>query len=772
MLGHRDVPSKLDAMIARELHLGYSDDERIVEDATEQFPDHGEPVVRAALAAALEKRAIEERGWPETTDCDRLDSAFAALEAEGVVARQSFWCCTSCAIPAIKAEMMDEEARGTAVRGYVYFHWGMLDDVASGGPLGLQCGGAIADDDSAHGRIVERVVAALKRAGLAAEGRSERTVEVALDWKKRRRAPPRPDDAKSIEEHVAAWERAFATAILCCVPNMFPIELGPALVSVGAGALAARLASRSTRAGMADITARALAGAGEEALAREVLLAAYRRHPSVDRRWDNDLTTALTRDPALSYIALLLRGGLSDDVVARVAVARISPLPPTIFAAAAKAWLACLMREAGRPISKYQEDRWIGDSRAVWSYDERTPYEGRDAREGRVLLAAALWSYLTPEESEGYTDPAFGWLWSSEELIEKPQSLARRGAFRACAIANDLEARLDEVEGGAVPDLMEEMIAAGEIDMARALLPKIDGDDRTLALIALGELPSVDVNATKERIRELETSYQDCLITYAEWERGPVVAAHALAASGDPESALALLTASLEEKVAESKAEVAAARATLDQAAAASFEIDWTARAQDVSPEWTPTDERRLESTARELTAPEAQGLMQVRQRMRSLSRLLVKLAAVDRERSSKIFDDVVDRWGVGQAWWGECVTVMMAVGRLDEALKHDRAPEAPSMGRRSMEIARLLLLAGRRDDALERLIAFMAKGAWPRELLDVGLMLLSLAPPEKRPAIAARLRAAYDRAIVVLDELAPPPQAAPCRARLLRSAW
>ncbi|MDI1446748.1 hypothetical protein [Polyangium sp. 6x1] len=758
MLGHRDIPSQLDAMIARELHLGYSDDETIVEDATEQFPDHDEAEVRAALAAALEKRAIEERGWPETTDCDRLDSAFAALEAEGVVARQSFWCCTSCAIPAIKGEMMDEEARGTPVRGYVYFHWGMLDDIASGDRLGLQCGGAIADDDSAHGRIVERVVAALKRAGLAAEGRSERTVEVTLDWKKRRRAPPRPDDAKSIEEHVAAWERAFATAILCCVPGMCPIELGPALVSVGAGALAARLASRSTRAGMADITARALADAGEEALAREVLLAAYRRHPSVDRRWDNDLTTALTREPALSYIDLLLRGGLSDDVVARVAVARISPLPPTLFAAAAKAWLACLMREAGRPISKYQEDRWIGDSRAVWSYDEKTPYQGSDAREGRVLLAAALWCYLPPEENKGYIKPAFDWLWFDDEPIAKPESVARRGAFRASALVEDLASHLDEVEGDAVPDLVEEMIAAGETDLARALLPKLDGDARTLALIALGELPPVDVNATKERIRELETSYQDGLITSAEWERGPVVAAHALAASGDPESALALLAPSLEEKVAASKAEVAAARATLDQAAAASFEIDWAARAPDVSTEWTSAGERRLERLARELTAPEALGLMQVRLRMKSLSRLLVTFAAVDRERSSKIFDDVVERWGVHPAWWGECVTMMMAVGRLDEALKHDRAPEAPYMGLRSVEIARWLLLAGRRDDALERLGAVMAKPAWPRDLLDVGLMLLSLAPPEKRPAIAARLRAAYDRAIVVLDELTPPP--------------
>ncbi len=283
------------------------------------------------------------------------------------------------------------------------------------------------------------------------------------------------------------------------------------------------------------------------------------------------------------------------------------------------------------------------DSRTVWSYDEEAPYEGFAAREGRVLLAAALWSYLTPQESKGYIDPAFGWLWPGAEPIEKPSSLARRGAFRASALAKDLKSHLDEVESDAVPDLVEEMIAAGETDLARSLLPKLHGDEQTLALIALGELPPVDVKATKERVSELETSYQDGEIRYTELERGQIVAAHALAASGDPESAFARLAPS------------------------------------------------------------------------------------------------------------------------LDEALELDRAPEAPHIEPRvSLELARLLLLAGRRDDALERVVACMAAGAWPRELLDVGHMLLSLAPPEKRPAIAARLRAAYDRAIVVLDELAPPPQAAP----------
>ena len=58
-------------------------------------------VISAAVLSPGYKRGLGERGWPETTDCDRLDRAFATLAAESVVARQHLWCCTRCAVPAI-----------------------------------------------------------------------------------------------------------------------------------------------------------------------------------------------------------------------------------------------------------------------------------------------------------------------------------------------------------------------------------------------------------------------------------------------------------------------------------------------------------------------------------------------------------------------------------------------------------------------------------------------------------------------------------------------
>jgi hypothetical protein len=756
MIGHRDIASDLMEMVAHELLLGFSDDEGIVEDALESFPDHDAPAVRAALAAALAERAIHERAWPATTDCDRLDEAFAALSADGVVARQDFWCCTSCAIPAITDEMMDEEAKGTTVRGYVFFHSGTLHNAVSGHPLGLQCGGTIADDEAADARVAERVFHALKRAGLDPEWSGGRGVDVAIDWK-RRRKQARSGDAKSIETHVAAWEQAFAAACSTAVPRGFPVELGPTLAAIGEGELAARWASRSGLVTAAGLTARTLAAKADDARAREVLLAAYRRHPSVARRFDNDLTAALTRDPAFDYIELLLWGGLADDVVARAASTRVSRLPPSLYSAAAKAWLACAMRDAGRPISPRDEDRWIGDARVVWSQDEDNPLDQDDADDARVALAAALWSYLPAEEAEAYEGAAFGWL--DAEPAEWPSPLARRATFRVWADNGDAESLIDDVSGTATLELLDTMVEVGEAASARPLLEKLGGVDRTLGLIALGALPPADVGTTNEAMSRIQTDYEEGLCILSERERAQLVEVYALAASGEPSAAAAMLAPMLEAPLTQCQEAVAAARARLTEAAGASFVIDWAERTPPRFTEvWAPANERRLARALEQLGALEGRGGWEVPSKLRTVASSLVKLASVDRERSSRILDDLMKRWPAEGEWRPRCVEVLMAVGRIDEALQLDREPPASRCEAGvSSELARRLLLANRGDDALERVVACMDVASVDA-LLEMGLMLLTLSAPERRIAVAARLRAAYDSARTSLDELAPRP--------------
>ena len=46
-----------------------------------------------------------QRGWGFPTDCDRLDTAFAELDATGILARQNYTCCQTCGHAEIQSEL-------------------------------------------------------------------------------------------------------------------------------------------------------------------------------------------------------------------------------------------------------------------------------------------------------------------------------------------------------------------------------------------------------------------------------------------------------------------------------------------------------------------------------------------------------------------------------------------------------------------------------------------------------------------------------------------
>ena len=55
---------------------------------------------------------------PKMQKNSNLNRAFAALEEEGVIARQNFTCCGTCA----SAEIWDEIDDSREWKGYIYFH--------------------------------------------------------------------------------------------------------------------------------------------------------------------------------------------------------------------------------------------------------------------------------------------------------------------------------------------------------------------------------------------------------------------------------------------------------------------------------------------------------------------------------------------------------------------------------------------------------------------------------------------------------------------------
>lgn len=145
-------------------------------------------VVPAMVDDALRAHDRIQLSWPAITDCDRLDAAFEALEAEGIVARQDFSCCGTCGDGDIFDEIAAAAASpGATPRGYVYYHQQTTESVVEYGDMYLRFGSTEEGEDSALA-IGWRIVAVLKASGLAVDwnGSWDRCIGVTLDWKRRR----------------------------------------------------------------------------------------------------------------------------------------------------------------------------------------------------------------------------------------------------------------------------------------------------------------------------------------------------------------------------------------------------------------------------------------------------------------------------------------------------------------------------------------------------------------------------------------------------------
>ena len=177
--------------IRRGLRGGFQGDDEVLEGAIELVSDEvtvDETRARAMLAEERAALRAEMATWPATTDCDRLDAAFAELEAAGIVARENFTCCNSCGESEIGDEMEEAEAEGLAVRGYTFFHAQDTDRAATGeGPLMLKYGPSPFDEKKIV-PIGREIQAAVERHGLRTEwdGTADQCIKVHLTWQRRR----------------------------------------------------------------------------------------------------------------------------------------------------------------------------------------------------------------------------------------------------------------------------------------------------------------------------------------------------------------------------------------------------------------------------------------------------------------------------------------------------------------------------------------------------------------------------------------------------------
>jgi hypothetical protein len=186
------VLKDLRSFVAYRVREGFEPEGEIVENATHYAQEtHGredlQPEIAQITAELMAAHRAEQAGWDTPTDCDRLDEAFAALNRQGIVARQGFSCCTNCGHTDIWDEIAKEEETHP-VEGYVFYHCQCTERAIESGQL-LLAYGSVEDDEAALSSVATKVVAELRQVGLGAKWRGTCGDPIVVDklvWRRRR----------------------------------------------------------------------------------------------------------------------------------------------------------------------------------------------------------------------------------------------------------------------------------------------------------------------------------------------------------------------------------------------------------------------------------------------------------------------------------------------------------------------------------------------------------------------------------------------------------
>jgi hypothetical protein len=178
--------------IAHRVREGFESVHEIVENAHDWAYEKYQrddllPKIKRITSELLAAHLAEQAGWGATTDCDRLDQAFAALNRQGIVARQDFSCCNNCGFTEIWDEV-EETEKQQPVEGYVFYHLQCTEEAIKTGQL-LMCYGCVEDDPEALQRVGLKIVSELRRVGLNASWGGTIAHPIVVEgmvWRRRR----------------------------------------------------------------------------------------------------------------------------------------------------------------------------------------------------------------------------------------------------------------------------------------------------------------------------------------------------------------------------------------------------------------------------------------------------------------------------------------------------------------------------------------------------------------------------------------------------------
>lgn len=141
------------------------------------------------IADLLEQHKKEQATWPEVTDCDRLDAAFAELEEQGILTAQNAGYTQSDGFDDISEKYfrLTKKQQKDSI-GFVFFHGQDLERVLESKKLLLAFGAGKGDakSDVKVGKIIQKVLMA-HSFKVKWNGKSDTRLEISkFTWQKRR----------------------------------------------------------------------------------------------------------------------------------------------------------------------------------------------------------------------------------------------------------------------------------------------------------------------------------------------------------------------------------------------------------------------------------------------------------------------------------------------------------------------------------------------------------------------------------------------------------
>lgn len=144
--------------------------------------------IKAFALATMAKKRAEEAAWPEDTDCDRLDRAFARLHEQGICAVQWAGDTLSEGVEAVGERVYADGVPPGRFVGFCFFHSQDMDQALSGEGLLIAFGHVDSEAEIDIQRIGRRVCEALEHEGLRTQWDGTENTRIALPalrWQRR-----------------------------------------------------------------------------------------------------------------------------------------------------------------------------------------------------------------------------------------------------------------------------------------------------------------------------------------------------------------------------------------------------------------------------------------------------------------------------------------------------------------------------------------------------------------------------------------------------------